>query len=144
MTGRESNLERLQRWYETYRGRGLEPAADIIDEIFDPQVEFSPWLAREVERRTYHGREGLRAFFRELGEMLDEVSYEPPEYRPLSDDVIVVLTRLEGAGRGSAVPVARDLGLVYEFQAGLVKRLTAFGSHEEALRAAEEVQHAQA
>jgi ketosteroid isomerase-like protein len=142
MTVRESNLASLQRWYETYVGRGLDPARDLIDEIFDPDVEFSPWLAREVERRTYHGREGLREFFRELAEMLDDVRYAPPEYQPVSDDVIVVLTRLEGAGRGSAVPVGQDLGLVYEFRGGLVKRLTAYGSHDEAFKAAREAQPA--
>jgi ketosteroid isomerase-like protein len=140
MTVLESNLESLQRWYETYQGRGLDPARDLIDEIFDPQVEFSPWLAREVERRTYHGHEGLRTFFGELEEMLDDIRYGPPEYQPLSDNVIVVLTRLEGAGRGSAVPVGQDLGLVYEFHGGFVKRLTAYGSHDEAFRAAREAQ----
>jgi hypothetical protein len=98
MTASRSNLESLQRWYETYEGRGIEPAEDLIDELFDPEVEFSPWLAREVERRTFHGHEA----------------------------------------------VGQDLGLVYEFRGGLVKRLTAFGSHEEAVRAAKEKQHAQA
>jgi ketosteroid isomerase-like protein len=137
-----SNLETLQRLYETYEGRGLEPVEDLIDEVFDPQVEFSPWLAREVERRTFHGPDGIRTFFGELGEMLGEVRYAVPEYRPVSDDLIVVLTRLEGAGRASAIPVGQDLGLVYEFRNGLVTRLTAFGSHDQALRAAEEVQHA--
>ena len=76
--------------------------------------------------------------------MLGEVRYAPPEYSPLSENVIVVLTRLEGAGRVSDLPVGQDLGLVYEFEGGLVRRLTAFGSHDEALRAAEEKQSAQA
>jgi hypothetical protein len=142
MTASQGNLERLQRWYGTYEGRGIQPAEDLIEEIFDPEVEFSPWLAREIERRTFHGHEGIRAFFRELGEMLGEVRYGKPEFHPLSDDVIVVLTRLEGAGRASSIPVGQNLGLVYEFCGGLVIRLTAFGSHEEALRAAEESQPA--
>jgi hypothetical protein len=60
MTALESNLASIQRWYGTYLGRGLDPVRDLIDEIFDPQVEFSPWLAREVEQRTYHGHEGVR------------------------------------------------------------------------------------
>jgi hypothetical protein len=74
--------------------------------------------------------------------MLGDVRYAPPQYRPLNENLIVVLTRLEGAGRVSALPVGQDLGLVYEFEAGLVTRLIAFGSHEDALRAAEERQHA--
>jgi len=70
---------------------------------------------------------------------LGEVRYAPPEFRPLGDDVIVVLTRLEGVGQGSDVPVGQDLGLIYEFRNGLVTRLTAFGSHAEALEAAKEM-----
>jgi ketosteroid isomerase-like protein len=143
----ESNLETIRRWYAQTvavygEGSGLEAALDLIPEVFDPQVEFSPWLAREVEHRTYHGHEGLRTFFRELREMLGQVRYGPPEFHPLGDDLIVVFTRLEGVGQGSDVPVGQDLGLIYEFRAGLVTRLTAFGSHEKALRVAKEMQHA--
>ena len=148
MTAAEGNLETLRRWYahtrDAYKtGTDLEGALTLIPEIFDPQVEFSPWLAREVAHRTYHGHEGLRRFFEELRDMLGAVRYAPEEYEPLSDDLIVVFTRLEGVGRGSAVPVGQDLGLVYEFQDGLGIRLTAFGSHEEALNAAKEMQGAQ-
>jgi hypothetical protein len=145
----QSNLETLERWYARTReqydeGAGLEAAVELIPEIFHPEVEFSPWLAREVEHRTYHGHGGLRTFFTELEDMLGKVHYTPPEFHPLSDDVIVVFTRLEGVGRGSDVPVGQDLGLVYEFRDGLVTRLTAFGSHDEALRAAKEVERAEA
>jgi hypothetical protein len=145
----QGNLETLERWYgrtrEQYEeGAGLEAAVELIPEIFDPQVEFSPWLAREVEHRTYHGHDGLRTFFTELEDMLGKVRYTPPEFHPLSDDLIVVFTRLEGVGRGSDVPVGQDLGLLYEFRDGLVIRLTAFGSHDEALSAGEEKQGAQA
>ena len=146
MTAAPNNLETVRNWYartaERYEGGGLAAAVELIPEVFDPDVEFSPWLAREVEHRTYHGHEGLRTFFGELQDMLGDVRYAPPEFHPLSDDVIVVLTRLEGIGQGSDVPVGQDLGLVYEFRGGLVTRLTAFGSHEEAMRSAQELQRA--
>jgi hypothetical protein len=147
VTPAQSNIETVRGWYAQtqgeYEGGGLEAAFELIPEIFDPEVEFSPWLAREVEHRTYHGHDGLSTFFQELQDMLGEVRYAPPEFRPLSDDVIVVFTRLEGVGRGSDVPVGQDLGLIYEFRDGLVIRLTAFGSHKEALNAAKEKQGAQ-
>jgi ketosteroid isomerase-like protein len=146
LTAAPNNLETVRDWYartaEGYEGGGLGAAVEMIPEVFDPEVEFSPWLAREVEHRTYHGHEGLRTFFGELQDMLAEVRYAPPEFHPLSDDLIVVLTRLEGVGQGSDVPVGQDLGLVYEFRGGLVTRLTAFGSHDEAMRAAQELQRA--
>jgi ketosteroid isomerase-like protein len=144
----DSNLESVRRWYAKtsgeYEAGGLEAASDLLPEIFDPQVEFSPWLAREVEHRTYRGHDGLRTFFRELEDMLGRVRYAAPEFHPVSDEVIVVFTRLEGVGRGSDVPVGQDLGLVYEFRDGLVIQLTAFGSHDQALRAGEAAERAEA
>jgi ketosteroid isomerase-like protein len=139
---REANLEILRRWSDTFRDEGFEAALGMTEEIFDPEVEFSPLLAREVEGRTYYGHDGLRAFFRELNEMLGDVRYEPAVYEPVTDDVIVLLTRIVGTGRGSSVPIGQDLAMVYEFRGGLIRRMTAYGSREEAFRAAQEAQRA--
>jgi ketosteroid isomerase-like protein len=141
MTAQE-NIERVRRWNDTYESEGFERAQRLIEEIFDPEVEFSPLLARELEGRTYHGHDGLRSFFRELNDTLGEIRYENPELHPAGDDVIVLFTRLVGTGRGSTVPLGLDLGMVYEFEDGLVRRLTAYGSRDEALRAAQEAQDA--
>ena len=52
MTG-ATNLETVQRWYEQTGGEyetwELEGLNELLPEIFDPQVEFTSWLAREVE-----------------------------------------------------------------------------------------------
>jgi hypothetical protein len=48
-----TNLETVQRGYEQtggeYETRELEGLNELLPEIFDPEVEFSSWLAREVE-----------------------------------------------------------------------------------------------
>jgi ketosteroid isomerase-like protein len=142
VTARQRNLACLRRWSETFYSEGFEGAEQIVDQVFDPEVEFSPLLAREVEGRTCRGRDELRAFLRELNDTLGNIRYTPPEYHPVDDDVIVLLTRMVGTGRGSAVPIAQDLGMVYEFRDGLVWRVTAHGSHDEALDAAREAQRA--
>jgi hypothetical protein len=100
----------LRRRSDTYETEGWEAALWLIDEVFDPEADFSPLLAREIEGRSY-------------------------------DDVIVLLTRMIGTARGSSVPIGQELGMVYEFHNGRVKRLTAYGSHEEA-RTAMQVQRA--
>ena len=50
MTAPQSNLETVRQWYsrttERYEGGGLEAALELIPEVFDPDVEFSPWLTR--------------------------------------------------------------------------------------------------
>ena len=149
MSEAPDNLQALKRWtrhnHEVYdEGGDLEAALALIPEMFDPEVEFSPWLAREIEHGTYRGHDGVRRFFEELRDMLGPVAFAPEEFHPLTDDLIVVFTRLEGIGQQSDVPVGTDLGLLYEFHDGLVIRLTAFGSHEEALSAGKEKVAAQA
>ena len=138
----QSNLDLLRRWNDAHMGDDLEAALQTIDQIFDPEVEFSPLLAREVESRTYHGHEGVREFFRDLNDMLGGVSYGPGEYEQLSDDVILLAFEMTGTGRGSSVPLSQELFLVYEFRRGLVRRFTAYGSREEALKAARRAVHA--
>jgi ketosteroid isomerase-like protein len=141
MTAKD-NLELLGRWNDAFESGGVEAAEPLVDEVFDPEVEFSPLLAREVEGRTLRGREELRAFFGELNEALEGMRYADTEFRPVGDDVVVMLSRLIGRGRGSSVEIGQELGAVYEFQDGLVRRMTAYGSHEEALAAAREAQRA--
>jgi ketosteroid isomerase-like protein len=141
MMSQEENLATLRRWADVYEGEGVEGALQIVDEVFAPDVEFSPLLAREVEGRIYRGREEVREFYRELNDMLG-MRYAPPEFEPVGEDVIVLSTRMEGAGRESAVPVGHDLALVYEFRDGLVCKSTAYGSRAEAISAAREAQHA--
>ena len=135
---REANVASLRLWNDNYQGHGLEATRRVIDEVFDPEIEFSPLLAREVEGRAYHGRDEVRAFFEELNDMLGGMRYSESEYQVVSDDVIVLLTTLSGTARGSDVPVEQDLALVCEFRDGLVLRLTAYGSRDEALEAAQE------
>ena len=135
----EANIESLRRLYEVSESDGREAAEDLIDEIYDPEVEFSPLLAREVEGRSYHGLDGMRTFFGELRDALGDYHYELPEYRAVGDDLVVVLTRLVGTGRGSNVPISQELALVCEFEGGLVRRLTAYSTREEGLKAAQEL-----
>ena len=141
VTAREANLEVLRRWNDTYQRDGADAALEIVPEVFAEEAEFSPLLAREVEGRSYHGHEGIRSFFRELNEILRGVQYETSEYHPVTDEVIVLVTRMTGNPRGTT-PISQDLALVYEFQDGRVRRLTAYGSLDDALEAAQELARA--
>ena len=123
MTAAESNLESLSEAGThggDVRGRGLE-AADRADPrgLRPGGRVLALACAERSSDRTYHGHDGASRLFpgarrhARRGSLRDRRSIAP-----LSDDLIVVLTRLEGVGRGSDVPVGQDLGLVYEFEAG--------------------------
>jgi ketosteroid isomerase-like protein len=137
MTESRSNAEKLRKLYEAFDFGGAEAAGILIDATFDPEVEFNPLDTGAAGGRTYRGRDGMVAFFGELSEALEGVRYEPPQFHPVGDDLVVVFTRLVGTERDTAMPLRQDLSLVYEFAGGLVRCVTAYDSPAEALEAAE-------
>ena len=140
----ERNLTAIQRAWEARESEGFDAGAAVLGEMLHPEVEFSPWMGREVEQRVCRGPEEVRQFFVELDDTLGELRYENRRYEQPGDDVVVVLTRLTGVPRGGTTRIEHDLGLVFEFEDGVVVRVTAYGSHDEALEAARELVHAQA
>ena len=137
MTAPQSNGARILRLYEAFERESLEAVRTLIDETFDEDVEFIPLQTGEAGGRVYRGRDGMLAFFGEIQEALADVSYEPPQCHQVGDDLVVVFTRLAGTDRKTSMTVRQDLSLVYEFEGGFVRRMTAYESPAEALEAAE-------
>jgi ketosteroid isomerase-like protein len=133
----QGNGERILRLYEAFENEGPQAVAKLIEETFDDDVEFIPLQTGEVGGRVYRGRDGMLAFFGEINETLENVRYEPPQCHQVGDDLVVTFTRLAGTDRGTSMPVRQDLSLVYEFEGGLVRRMTAYETPAEALEAAQ-------
>jgi ketosteroid isomerase-like protein len=138
MSGGATNAERVQRFWQVFEDEGMQGATALVPETFHPDVEFNPLQAGQAGGRTYRGWDGMRAFFEELYEGFEEVTYEPPQFHPVGDDSVVAFSRLVGLARDTSIPLRQDLPLVYEFtEDGLVRSVTAYGSPAEALEAAE-------
>jgi ketosteroid isomerase-like protein len=137
-----SNADKIRRYYEAWNAGGLDGARVHWPQLFDSEVEFSPFLGREIEGKVYRGQPGFEEFFGELHDMLGDVRYEPLETDSVGDDLVVIRTNLVGTGRGSSVPLSQELGIVCEFEDGLVRRMAAFGSHAQAREVAQEMARA--
>jgi ketosteroid isomerase-like protein len=134
----QANADKLQGLWDTFDAEGAEGAARMIGEVYDPDVEFNPLQAESAGGRTYRGLDGVIAFFGELDEAFSETHYEPPQFHPVGDDLVVVLTRLVGMARDTGLPLRQDLSLVYEFnEAGRAQRVTAYETPADALEAAQ-------
>jgi ketosteroid isomerase-like protein len=136
MTDR-SNADKLRILYEAFDLGAAEAAMPLIPKTFHRDVEFNPLEAKGAGGRTYRGFEGMAAFFGELDQALEGVRYEPPQFHPVGEEIVIVFTRLVGSERDSSIPLRQDLALVYEFSEGLVRCVTAYDSPAEALEAAE-------
>jgi ketosteroid isomerase-like protein len=99
-----------------------------------PDLEWATGLGA-IEGEIFRGREGVETYFARLSNAWDEFRFLADEFRDLGD-VVVVLGRLEGRGRGGGVPVDSPVGAVWDLRGGAIWRLRAYLDHDEALRAA--------
>ena len=138
MSAEKTNAERLEQLYSTFEEEGFAATAEVAEAIFHPEVEFNPLAAGDAGGRTYRGRDGMLAFFGELNEAYEEVRYEPPQFHPVGDELVIAFTRMVGVARETGLPMRQDLPLVYEFNGeGQVMCVTAHETAADALEAAE-------
>ena len=100
-----------------------------------PDFEWSPSMVA-IEAETYQGRRGIENYFGTLDNAWEKFHILRDGFRELGDDVVVMLGRLEGRGKGSGVPVDSPLGMVFDFRGGVISRIRGFLDHAEALEAA--------
>lgn len=130
-----SHLEVLQGVYgfnwAAVGGRedGLGRMAEIVADDFEAQ------LSPEVGGRTVRGIEELRQFAYALEADFAVLTYDPEQFRELAGDRILVLGRIHGRGRVSAMPVEGEFGHVWSFVNHQPRSIRAFLSHARALEA---------
>ena len=103
--------------------------------VVHPDIELLPLSGKLVDRRSYHGHEGVREWDRARADTWD-LEFIPAEYEDLGDRVLVhgeVRTR----GKGSGLELDTTVSWLFEFREGKIARLEAFLDREEARAAAE-------
>jgi hypothetical protein len=131
----ETNLDAIRRFHDAMEAGDRETLGELVREIAHPEAEWRP-LVTEVEGGAYSGKEGVFGFFDDfLGSF--EVRYEDRELRAIEDRAVLMLCRMELKGRGSGAGVSQEMGVLYEFETGLLRRGRAYPSRAEALAAAQ-------
>ena len=92
-------------------------------------------MAGTVEGGGYRGGEGIEAYLADIGEVWEEYRVLADEFRDL-DDLVVMLGRIEGRGRGSRAWIDSPTGTIFEFLNGKMSRVRTYLDHGEALQAA--------
>ncbi|TMM15446.1 MAG: DUF4440 domain-containing protein [Actinobacteria bacterium] len=104
--------------------------ANAFAELTTPDLEWTTGLGA-VEGEIFRGREGVETYFARLASAWDEFRFVAEEFRDLAD-VVLVLGRLEGRGRGGGVPVDSPVGAVWDLRGGKIWRLRAYLDHAKA------------
>jgi ketosteroid isomerase-like protein len=124
------NVEVATRAIDAFNGTDVDAFAALTT----PDFEWSPSMVA-IEGETFRGREGIERYFGSLGNAWEKFHIHRERFRD-PEDVVVMLGRLEGHGKGSGVPVGASLGMVFDFRGGAISRIRGYLDHAEALRAA--------
>jgi ketosteroid isomerase-like protein len=83
---------------------------------------------------VYRGYEGVREFVARFNATWEELTPDTYRYEDLGDQVLS-LTHMRGRGR-DGIEVVLEMGHVWTFRDGLIRRMDAFADPEKALEAA--------
>jgi len=126
----KQNVEIVRRAIDSFSSGD----ADAFAQLTTPDVEWKVGLSA-VEGEVFRGHDGVRAYFGRLKSAWDEFLFLAEEYRDLGD-VVLVLGRLRGRGRGGGVPVESPVGAVWDLRDGRIWRLRAYLDPADAVEAA--------
>jgi ketosteroid isomerase-like protein len=140
-TTAEKMIAPLSRCLDSLESGDVDGFMAIIEEISDPDCEWSPFISGEVEGRTFRGIDGMREWASDLVETF-EIRYTDRRLETAGDDAVLLLSRFVYRGRGSGAETNHEVGVLWEYQDGLFRRGQAWGSYDEALAAAEALSHA--
>jgi ketosteroid isomerase-like protein len=129
----ESNAELMEKAFEDFTSDGWETMLPLLAPDFD--LTTPPALAAEPD--TYRGQEGLRRYFESFYEVMDEIRFQPHEFREVGDWVVIPF-RMTARGRATGLEGSIDGVMAWKIRDGLLVRCRVFSEIDEALAAIDE------
>jgi ketosteroid isomerase-like protein len=127
------NAELIRKTLAALDAGGVE----AILEYVDPGFEFSTPASLSVEPGTYSGHEGIRRYFAEFYDAMDEVRLLPDEFIEVGD-LVVVPMRLATRGRETGIESEQPAVAVWRVEGARVTGLEIFATLAEAMESAED------
>jgi ketosteroid isomerase-like protein len=124
-----ANVEILKRLVEAFYARDTQAAVAILDR----DMTFESAL---VEAKTYRGIGEFAQYRRDVDEAWGEWRSEDDRFLPVDHARVLHLYRIVGRGRGSGVPVAQDIAILWTLHGGRVVHGKVYLDQTEARRAA--------
>lgn len=126
-------MEVFRRGLECYNRRDVEGYLQYAH----PDCEWFPAVASLVEAKSYHGHDGVRRYFEEMGGVFETLEIVGDDVRDLGDDQYAFIGQVHGRGRGSGVELDEPFAILAEIRDGLVLTIRAYLDHAPALEAIE-------
>jgi ketosteroid isomerase-like protein len=129
----ERNVAVLRTLYAKWEDEAFLDPDDEVYELLDPEIEWDA-SRRTFDAGVFHGYEGIREFIERLHDVWESGRFEPLEFIPAGDEVVVPV-RLVLVSRTDHQPVTANAAHVWTLRDGRVTRHCVFQSKAEALAA---------
>jgi len=127
-----TDIEVVKAMFAAFAARDLETVLTLAD----PEIEFTAMTGEHAGRTDpYRGHEGLRAYFRDVAEVWEELRLTPREFRPAGDRVLVT-GKVSARSRGRTV--SGSTGWIWKVREGRVVYGRVYGSAADAIAALDE------
>ena len=110
----------------------MAPALSVVTD----DVEWGTSGAFPGVEDVYRGSEGIKDWIDVILSAWESFEVSTAEVLHDADDVVVVVERLFGRGRGSGAEAEMSMCTAYWFEEGRITRRRVFGTREEAIEAA--------
>jgi ketosteroid isomerase-like protein len=126
----QENVELVHRFVDAFQAHDV---ASLI-ELFSPDCEIV--ALRSAFEGTFSGRDGVRRWAESVYEVAPDSGFVAERVISVRDERAVLLGRQRGTARMGGADFDAPVGATFEFESGLVGRITSYASHAEALEAA--------
>jgi ketosteroid isomerase-like protein len=106
----------------------------VLEEFYDPDVEWVPVPQGLLAGRSYVGYEGIRRFWADFVSTWDEYVAEPEEFLDIANDQVVVIMRVRA--RMHELAIDEVWSAIWTLRNRRIVRSQAFTSQDGALQAA--------
>ncbi|MEK6273194.1 MAG: nuclear transport factor 2 family protein [Actinomycetota bacterium] len=127
------NVELVRAGFEALSEGDVEALLPFIH----PEFEVTTPANLAAEPDTYRGHEGVRRYFDSFYDAMDEIRFEPQEFREAGGRVIVAVT-LRARGRTTGIETTQEFAMAWSLRDRKAVRVEVYGNLDEALEATED------
>jgi ketosteroid isomerase-like protein len=126
--GGEENVEIVRRFFGGFAG------GDLPIGILAPDVTMRN-LAEFPIKGPYEGHDGIRQWWADLAEVIDDLHIEGEKFAAPDDKHVVTLQRMTGTFKSTGLPVDEKWAGLTRIEGGLIVEITGYASRRQALEA---------
>ena len=127
-----ADIEVVKAMFAAFAARDLETVLALAD----PDIEFTGVTGEHAGRTDpYRGHDGLRAYFRDVADVWEELRLTPREFRAAGE---LVLVTGKVSARSRARTVTGSTGWIWQVRAGKVVYGRVYASAADAIAALDE------